>query len=279
MQLNEPRTIEEQYTSAGNADDLTVTSERRVGFVKPCANCGSVEKRPSGKCAPCDRKRAREWKSKNKDKISASGTRYRAENRDAVLSAKKEWYQKNKDRIAEKKREERIINGDDIRARQRASYRKNKDKANARTNAYYKANKSQVLEQQAKSYTANREKRMEISKRWAEKNREKCRVIKKAWSKRNVDYIKEKTASRRATLKSAGKLSRGIVNKLFKLQRGRCPCCGENLGTDYHLDHIVPLSRGGSNTDNNVQLLSAKCNLAKGAKNPVEYMQTKGFLL
>ncbi len=28
--LNEPRTIEEQYTSAGNADDLTVTSERRT---------------------------------------------------------------------------------------------------------------------------------------------------------------------------------------------------------------------------------------------------------
>ncbi len=28
--MNEPRTIEEQYTSAGNADDLTVTSERRT---------------------------------------------------------------------------------------------------------------------------------------------------------------------------------------------------------------------------------------------------------
>lgn len=27
--MKEPRTIEEQYTSAGNADDLTVTSERR----------------------------------------------------------------------------------------------------------------------------------------------------------------------------------------------------------------------------------------------------------
>ena len=28
--MNEPRTIEESYTSAGNADDLTVTSERRT---------------------------------------------------------------------------------------------------------------------------------------------------------------------------------------------------------------------------------------------------------
>lgn len=28
--MNESRTIDEQYTSAGNADDLTVTSERRT---------------------------------------------------------------------------------------------------------------------------------------------------------------------------------------------------------------------------------------------------------
>ena len=41
--MNEPRTIEEQYTSAGNAGDLTVTSERRIGESHPQAVLSDVE--------------------------------------------------------------------------------------------------------------------------------------------------------------------------------------------------------------------------------------------
>ena len=35
-----------------------------------------------------------------------------------------------------------------------------------------------------------------------------------------------------------------------------------------HVDHIMPLARGGPNTLDNLQLLCARCNLAKGAKVP-----------
>jgi HNH endonuclease len=46
---------------------------------------------------------------------------------------------------------------------------------------------------------------------------------------------------------------------------GKCVMCG---GTDkLHFDHIVPISRGGtSNTADNIQLLCARHNLAKGAR-------------
>lgn len=36
---------------------------------------------------------------------------------------------------------------------------------------------------------------------------------------------------------------------------------------------------GGTNTDDNIQLLNAKCNVSKGAKHPIEFMQKQGFLL
>lgn len=70
-----------------------------------------------------------------------------------------------------------------------------------------------------------------------------------------------------------------IAERLFKLQRGKCACCKQPLGDDYHMDHIMPLSLGGSNTDDNIQLLRAKCNQQKSAKHPVDFMQQRGFLI
>jgi len=35
--------------------------------------------------------------------------------------------------------------------------------------------------------------------------------------------------------------------------------------TDAHVDHIVPLARGGSNDRENLRVLCARCNLQKGA--------------
>ena len=75
-----------------------------------------------------------------------------------------------------------------------------------------------------------------------------------------------------------GRLTPGIMKRLWFLQKGVCPVCRKKL-TRYHLDHIFPLALGGAHTDDNVQLLCPACNLAKGAKHPVAFMQAQGFLL
>jgi hypothetical protein len=45
---------------------------------------------------------------------------------------------------------------------------------------------------------------------------------------------------------------------------GKCVKCGSKEFLEY--DHIVPLSRGGSNTQRNLQLLCQRCNRTKGAR-------------
>lgn len=43
-----------------------------------------------------------------------------------------------------------------------------------------------------------------------------------------------------------------------------CRSCGVS-GVPYHVDHVEPISRGGTNAPENLQILCAPCNLAKGA--------------
>lgn len=48
-----------------------------------------------------------------------------------------------------------------------------------------------------------------------------------------------------------------------------CAYCGvafESLGETPHIDHVVPRSRGGSNSRGNLMLVCQECNLMKGSK-------------
>lgn len=55
-----------------------------------------------------------------------------------------------------------------------------------------------------------------------------------------------------------------VVDAVYKRDGGRCVFCGstENL----QLDHIVPFSKGGATSVENLQLLCQKCNLEKSNK-------------
>lgn len=133
----------------------------------------------------------------------------------------------------------------------------------------------------AKRRAKDVKKRSARDRAYYRNNSDKIKARSSAWAVENKERRKVHRASRKASkLNNGGVLSKDICQKLFLLQRGMCACCSELLGNDYHLDHIVPLAKGGENSDHNVQLLRAICNLEKRAKCPIKFMQEfRGRLL
>lgn len=78
--------------------------------------------------------------------------------------------------------------------------------------------------------------------------------------------------------KKIGRLPAGTVESIGNHQRWKCVVCKKNIKKSFHLDHIFPLSKGGVHLPSNVQLLCPSCNLRKSAKDPIVFMQERGFL-
>jgi len=145
---------------------------------------------------------------------------------------------------------------------------------------YREADPQRHRDSSRKWAAANLDRVSENNRNWYKANKDWAAHQNRNWQKVNSEKRNVINQNRRARVRgNGGKLSHNIVQRLMVLQKGKCACCGKSLSKGHHLDHIIPIALGGMNTDNNVQLLRPKCNLSKGAKDPVDYMRTKGKLI
>jgi len=124
----------------------------------------------------------------------------------------------------------------------------------------------------------NREKENERNRKWHALNKQKVSLRKKAWRMGNPEKAalldRAKDARRRSFKKQAfgSHNAKDILDLLLK-QRNECAGCRVSLASGYHVDHIVPLSRGGGNGIENIQCLCPPCNLSKGALTMEEWRE------
>jgi hypothetical protein len=159
--------------------------------------------------------------------------------------------------------------------------RANPDKRKAHRDAWIAKNPDKERARKAAWQSANHKNANAAARRYRSANPDKVKASQAAWHAENPMAKRIIDQNRRARKRAAGgKLSPGLASKLFKLQRGKCACgCKQPLGDDYHMDHRMPIALGGSNTDDNIQLLRSICNQKKHAKHPTDFMQERGFLI
>ena len=200
-------------------------------------------------------------------KLSAEYQREYAQ-REEVKARKKAWREENPEKELERKRRWREANAERHREYQRQWRERNREKVRAQKRAKYEARRAEILEYQRKRYEEHREELREYNRAYYQKNREALLAKAKAWSAANPDKLKSYSAVRRAReLELPSEKIDYIV--VFDRDEGNCGICGLPVEPDdWHLDHIVPLAKGGHHTYENVQVSHPACNLRKGVSVP-----------
>jgi 5-methylcytosine-specific restriction endonuclease McrA len=117
----------------------------------------------------------------------------------------------------------------------------------------------------------------EWKKKFPEKNLAKQRKRRDKHRDKYRVYWASVSAKRRGAI---GKFTKANIDSIRIQQKGKCAYCKIALSkVREHRDHIVPISRGGTNFPSNLQLLCARCNLQKSASDPIDHAQSLGMLL
>lgn len=67
----------------------------------------------------------------------------------------------------------------------------------------------------------------------------------------------------------SGRQRKRLTDLIYQRDAGRCHLCGRLVRrADASVDHVIPSSKGGPSTMNNLKLAHRSCNFAKGNRGP-----------
>jgi 5-methylcytosine-specific restriction endonuclease McrA len=129
----------------------------------------------------------------------------------------------------------------------------NRELVRERNRRHYRKNRLAVLMKQRVWYEQNREIHAERVRRWGQNNREK-----------RLSYTHRRRVRR---LQNGGSYTKREWYELKRRFDFTCLCCGQKEpAIKLTVDHVIPISRGGTNDIGNIQPLCRRCNQSKGTQ-------------
>lgn len=148
----------------------------------------------------------------------------------------------------------------------------------ANVKAWAKANPEKAKEgyrYQSKKWHRNNPLKVSAKhKKWRDSNLDQERKRLTDYAKNNRPVIISIRHARRARLAGAGgRFTAQEWGALKDSYLGRCAYCFDAKAE--HIDHVVPVAKGGTNDIGNLVPACAKCNLSKGSKSLLAFMVRK----
>jgi 5-methylcytosine-specific restriction endonuclease McrA len=167
------------------------------------------------------------------------------------------------------------------RERGKSYYKTHYEQEHAKKLAYARDHKSEAIIRHRRWYIANREMRIIQIKKYRLDNPEWWKNYQALWVKNNPDKVKEKYSRwrkthvektrercrRRKALLRKNKIGKVDYQQILWRDGFYCHICGELVNPqDVQFDHIIPLSKGGPHSMDNISVAHAKCNMKKKDK-------------
>ena len=144
-----------------------------------------------------------------------------------------------------------------VKLENKTSSEKRKDKKKEYNRLYYSEN-STIIKKKARVYgIKNRVDRTKYERFYRANNKFKISI--KHNKRRSLEYNAD------------GNYSGEDIELIYKNQNGLCAYCGSELNGIFEVDHIHPLSRGGSNWPSNLACSCRSCNRSKSDKTISEW--------
>lgn len=242
-------------------------------------------------------KRERVYRQKNRQKLSARASARDREIRSLPIHAEKHerlkaksrrLYQKNRAAMIARRKEYRTNNIEKAKASDQASYLKRKEKILAQKKEYRTTAKyhqwlignrgKRRRESEAYRKALGKEFWRQYQLHWRQSNPSVWKVIGRRWRQRNPDKVRSQVNLRRARkLKARIGSPKEIQAFYLSVQQAEqiiCHWCGKGAPKGHrHVDHKIPLAKGGAHCVSNLVGSCDKCNLSKGTKMPDEFLK------
>ena len=188
-------------------------------------------------CKNCTIKRDKQYRQANKTKIVIRNKKYRSNNKIKIIEYNKQYCKANKDRIVEYQKQYHEVNKEDVNKKHRKYHQEHKEEIAIRSKKYRSNNKEKLAE-----YRKN--------------NKDKRNTIN---AKRRANKLNQTPVLTQQELQDIT-LYYTLAQQLTELG-----------STKYHVDHIIPLSKGGLHHPDNLQVLTQRDNLCKSTKLNYKY--------
>ena len=205
---------------------------------------------------------AAEWRRLNPDKVKAYNARYHAEHREKIAARMLVWRAANKEKISAYDARQPKPAPEIVKARRLRAYRKNPEKAKARAREWRQENLARARAR-SRSYSAAHR---------AEK-REYDVVYRKTNHAARLADCALRRAQKRGARIGCRKAYAAFVGWARTEESIACHWCHEETKPgERHRDHIIPISRGGADSVENLCVACPTCNLKKGTRMPDEFV-------